>query len=214
MTNPITEGRLQLTFAAGWSAVQIDKMPWYLDGNAMGSRVKAVDVTACGPEGHYWWIEIKDCDGHEADNQSRLTVEPPQEVKAAQSWIQGKGWGQLVEAKRARMFLADEVFQKIVGTMTSLSAACRAPATDIRAAAVQPHAAAFMPDAHWTVTLLLTWSGNDYRRLAGRLKTALEQRLHPFNVSCFVVNETLLAPAQPWTVRRTTPNKTGETLPA
>lgn len=203
MTDPIIEGTLQLTFAAGWQAVQIDQTDWYRDSDAIGSQVKAMDVTAYGPEGH-WWIEIKDCAGYEADNQPRLAAEPPQEVKATRTWIQGKGWGQRVEARRAKLFLADEVFHKVVGTMVSLSAASRAPVANTRAVAVQPYAAAYMPGTRWTVVLLLTWCGSDYGRLAGRLKTALEQRLRAFNVACFVVNETVVAPGQPWTVGRLT----------
>lgn len=201
MTAPITEGTLQLMFAAGWQALQIDQADWYRNGDAMGSRVKAMDVTAYGPEGH-WWIEIKDCAGSEVGNLPRLAPEPPQEVKDTRIWIQGKGWEKRVEASRAKLFLADEVFHKVVGTMVSLSAACRAPATDVRAVAVQPYAAAYTPGTCWTVVLLLTWRGSDYRRLAGRLKTALEQRLRAFNVACFVVNETVAAPGQPWSVRR------------
>lgn len=197
----ITEGKLQLTFDPAWQVVQIDKTPWYRDGDAIGSKVKAMDVTAHGPGGH-WWIEVKDCLGYEADNLPRLAVDPPIEVKAVQTWIDGQGLQPLVEAKRAKMFVADEVLQKVVGTIATLTAAARAPATDVRAVAVQSYAAAYAPTSPWKVVLLLTWGGPDYGRLASRLKTSLEQRLRTLNVSCFVINETASVPAQPWTVGR------------
>lgn len=197
----ITEGKLELTFDPGWQAVQIDKTAWYLGGKAIGSRVKAMDVTAHGPSGH-WWIEVKDCVGYEKVNLPRLAVDPPSQVKDTQAWVESKGWQQLVETKRAKMFVADEVLQKVAGTIATLTAAARAPTTDAHAVAVQPYAAAYAPNATWTVVLLLTWGGPDYGRLASLLKTALDQRLHAFNVSCFVINESLTAPAQPWKVVR------------
>lgn len=200
----ITEGKLQLTFQPGWQAVQIDKTAWYRDGTAIGSRVKAMDVTAYGPGGH-WWIEVKDCVGYEKVNLPRLAVDPPSQVKDTQALVESKGWQHLVEAKRAKMFVADEVLQKVAGTIVTLTAASRAPATDARAVAVQPYAGAYAPNTSWTVVLLLTWDRKDYGRLASLLTTALKQRLHAFNLSCMVINEFHTAPPLPWQVVRSAP---------
>lgn len=200
----ITEGTLQLTFNPDWHPIKFDETPWYAVSNLSAHGVKAMDITALGPDGH-WWIEIKDCVGHEADNYPRLALAPPPEVKATQTWANDQGWKPLVEAKRAKLFVADEVLQKVVGTVATLTAAARAPATDAHAAAVRPFVTAGTAGSKWSVVLLLTWDIPDYGRLAGRLKTALEQRLRAFNVSCHVVNETVTAPAQPWTAQRVTP---------
>jgi hypothetical protein len=81
----ITEGTLQLTFNPGWHAIKFDDTPWYAVSNLSAHGVKAMDVTALGPDGHHWWIEIKDCVGYEADNQPRLALAPPPEVKATQT---------------------------------------------------------------------------------------------------------------------------------
>ncbi|PXW92408.1 hypothetical protein C7444_12417 [Sphaerotilus hippei] len=202
---PITEGTLQLTFNPGWHAIQFDKTPWYAVSHLNAHGVMAMDVTARGPDGHHWWIEIKDCVGYEADNLPRLAIDPPSEVKATQTWANEQGWKGRVEAKRAKMFVADEVLQKVVGTVATLTAAARAPVTDAHAAAVRPFVAACMTGSRWNVVLLLTWNIPDYGRLASRLKTALEQRLRAFDVTCHVVNENITAPTLPWTVGRVTP---------
>ncbi|WP_157118906.1 hypothetical protein [Azohydromonas lata] len=205
----ITEGTLKLTFAAGWCAIKIDDTDWYRDGDAIANQVKAVDITAYGPQEpqEHWWIEIKDCFGHEQANRPRLVPNnpKPQELLDTEVWIKAKGWDDLVEAKRVKMFVVDEVVQKVAGTITTLAVASRAPTTESRAVAVQPYAKAFAPGVALKVVLFLTWSGPDFGVLASRLKTAMEQRLHAFNVTCLVVNETVTAPAQPWTVGRTAP---------
>lgn len=201
----ITEDTLQLTFNPGWQAIKFDETPWYTSGNLSAHGVKAVDVTALGPNGQHWWIEIKDCVGYEAENLPRLTPNSPPEVQDTQTWVKGQGWQSLVEAKRAKMFVADEVLQKVIGTVATLTAATRAPASNAHAAAVRPFVAAGLAGSQWNVVLLLTLNIPDYGRLASRLKTALEQRLRAFDVTCHVVNEVVTAPAQPWTVGRITP---------
>lgn len=198
----IREGHLQLVFPDGWQAIKFDDQPWYrID---IGSVVKAVDVMAFGPGGH-WWIEIKDCMGTEAHNRPRLNPLDPAEVGQTSAWIAGQGWQKQVRARRSKPFLVDEIAAKVEGTLTSLVAASRAPADSVRAAAVKPYLAAIEPGSRWTVVLLLTWGEADFGRLASLLKTKLEQRLRAFNVSCHVVNDTVAAPAQPWTVGRLMP---------
>lgn len=204
--NPIDVDGVSLTFQPGWEMLKIDEAAWYREGNAMGGQVKAMDVTAFGPSGH-WWIEVKNCHGHEVASYPRLrpgTPKPP-ELTDTENWIVEKGWGQLVEAKRKKLYVVDEVVQKVAGTIASLAAAERAPLTDPRAALVRPYAQGYMTGNQLTVVLLLTWSRPDFAVLASRLKTAMEQRLRAFNVTCFVVSETVSAPAQPWTAGRMAP---------
>jgi hypothetical protein len=202
--DPIDVDGVSLTFQLGWQALKIDEAPWYRDGDAIGTQVKAVDVTAFGPAGH-WWIEVKDCHGHEPANQPRLSPGDPKpaELVDTEVWIADKGWDHLVEAKRRKLFVVDEVVQKVAGTLATLAAADRAPVTEMRAAEVRPYAQAYMPGEPLTVVLLLTWSLPDFSRLASRLTAAMEQRLRAFNVTCLVVNEAVTAPAQPWRARRT-----------
>lgn len=197
---------VSLTFQPGWKAQKIDESAWYRDGDAIGSRVKAVDVTAFGPSGH-WWIEVKNCHGHETDNFPRLNPgEPkPQELQDTEAWITAKGWERVVEAKRRKPYIVDEVVQKVAGTIATLVAAERAPATEARAAQVLPIAKAYVPGTPLHVVLLLTWSLPDFGRLAMGLKHHMEQRLSAFNVTCYVVNESVTAPTQPWTAGRTAP---------
>lgn len=198
----LQEGRLQLSFPAGWQAIKFDDQAWYRQD--MGSHVKAVDITAFGPAGH-WWIEIKDCAGAEPANRPRLSPAEPAEVGRTKAWIAHNGWQPVVQARRRKPFLVDEIAAKVEGTLTALVAAARAPAANVNAATVQPFLAAVAPGAVWHVVLLLGWSEPDFGRLARLLKTKLEQRLHAFNIQCFVVNETVTAPAQPWTVGRISP---------
>lgn len=203
---PLNVDGVLLTFQPGWQVLKIDEAAWYRDGNAIGSQVRAMDVTAFGPSGH-WWIEVKNCHGHEVANYPRLqpsTPKPP-ELTDTENWIAAKGWDQLVEAKRKKLFVVDEVVQKVTGTIATLAAAERAPLTEPRAASVRPYAQGYLPGNQLTVVLLLTWSRPDFAALASRLKTAMEQRLHAFNVTCFVVNETVSAPAQPWSAGRIAP---------
>lgn len=203
---PMDVDGVLLTFQPGWQVLKIDEAAWYRDGDAVGSQAKAMDVTAFGPSGH-WWLEVKNCHGHEAENRPRLSPsEPkPKELAATESWIAGQGWANLVEAKRKKLYVVDEVVQKVVGTIATLAAAERAPSTEPRAAAVKSYAQGYQPGSPLTVVLLLTWSLPDFGALASRLKTSMEQRLRAFNVTCLVVNETLRSPAQPWTTGRTAP---------
>ena len=204
--DPIEVDGVWLTFQPGWQALKIDEAAWYRDGDAISTQVKAMDVTAFGPNGH-WWVEVKNCHGHETDNRPRLSPSEPKstELKKTEAWIITEGFGHLVEAKRRKLFVVDEVVQKVAGTIATLAAAERAPASETRAAEVKPYAQAYVPGTALTVVLLLTWSLPEFPRLARLLTTHMERRLRAFNVTCFVVNDTSTAPALPWTARRTAP---------
>jgi hypothetical protein len=72
----IQERSLRLTFQDDWQAIKFDDTPWCASSQLSAYGVKAVDITALGPDGQHWWIEIKDCVGYEADNQPRLAETP------------------------------------------------------------------------------------------------------------------------------------------
>lgn len=202
MSTVIREGKLALHFAEGWQAVKWDEQAWYRDGNALGSRIKGMDVVALGPDGQHWWIELKDCLGFEAENLPRLTEENPTEVQQAKTWLEAQGWQYQAQAKRKKLFIGDELLEKLVGTVAGLAAAARQVSWDARAQEVVAFAMAPTPGCPWSIALLLGGESREFKRMAGRLKSKLDQRLHAFGVSCYVVNETVAAPQQPWTVER------------
>lgn len=94
------------------------------------------------------------------------------------------------------------LLEKLVGTVAGLAAAARQARQDVRAQEVAAFAAAPTLGCTWSIALLLGGESREFKRMAGRLKTKLDQRLHAFGVSCYVVNETVAAPQQPWTVER------------
>lgn len=195
----LTEGKLKLQFASSWAAVQIDSHVWYRDG--MGSCVKAMDMLAVEGTSH-WWIEIKDCAGYEPENLPRLSPSDPPEVAAAQTWIASQAIDSAVKASRKKLFVGEEVAQKFEGTLATLVAARRAAALDVTANTLLPYTAAVDAGVDFSVVLLLCWNTPDFRRLAMRLRDKLRQRLHAYQVQCFILNEHDSAPSQPWTLTR------------
>lgn len=202
MPETVVEGRLRMDFAEGWQALKFDASPWYRD--AMGSRVKAVDVVAWQKESH-WWIEIKDCAGFEADNLPRLSPVDPPAVATVRQWTQSQGHARDVQVRRAKPFIVDEVAEKIEGTLVSVAAAARAGAGHASAREVQALAEVMDPGITWNIVLLLAWDAGDFNRLAMRLRDKLIARLAAYKVQCFVLNEGGAAPHQPWTMTRTNP---------
>lgn len=202
MSTVIREGKLALHFAEGCQAMKWDEQAWYRDGNALGSRIKGMDVVAIGPDGQHWWIELKDCLGYETENLPRLTAADPVQVQTVNTWLKDNQLDQLVCAKRKKLFIGDELLEKLVGTVAGLAAAARQARQDVRAQEVAAFAAAPTLGCTWSIALLLGGESREFKRMAGRLKTKLDQRLHAFGVSCYVVNETVAAPQQPWTVER------------
>ncbi len=105
MSTVIREGKLALHFAEGWQAVKWDEQAWYRDSNALGSRIKGMDVVAIGPDGQHWWIELKDCLGYETENLPRLTAADPVQVQTVNTWLKDNQLDQLVCAKRKKLFI-------------------------------------------------------------------------------------------------------------
>jgi len=204
MPESLVEGRLQFDFPEGWLALKFDDAQWYRD--TIKSRVKAVDVVACAGDSH-WWVEVKDCLGFEHANQPRLSPDDPHEVATVREWVQTQGHRDAVLIKRAKPFIVDEVAEKLEGTLLSLAAATRRGGSEVSAAQVLPFAQAWHQGSQWSVVLLLTWSptARDFGRLAMRLNDKLRQRLAAYQLECFVVNEEMTTPGQPWQLTRVRP---------
>lgn len=206
MAEPIYEGRagyrLRFDFPEPWLALKFDDAAWYR--LTMKTRVKAMDVVACDGENH-WWIEVKDCLGHEPANWPRLSPNDSPEVGAVRTWAKAEGHLAAVSIKRSKPFIVDEVAEKLEGTLLSVVAARRASAANVDAAKVIPMAGAMDAQAAWGVVLLLTWdpTSRDFGSLAMRLRDKLRQRLAAYRVACFVVNQVMPVPGQPWTLTRT-----------
>jgi len=201
MLEPLAEGRLQFDFPEPWLALKFDDTAWYRD--AMQTHVKAMDVVACLGDTH-WWIEVKDCVGFEPTNRPRLSPNDPPEVAAVREWAKSQGHRDAVAVRRAKPFIVDEVAEKLEGTLLSLAAARRAGAAHAQAEQVTPMVGVLNEGAQWSVVLLLTWNpaARDFGRLAMRLNDKLRQRLAAYQVACFVVNEEVPAPHQPWQLTR------------
>lgn len=193
------EGKLTLSFPPGWQAIKLDDEAWYRDD--LKSQVKAVDVVAAQGTSH-WWIEVKDCAGFETDNLPRLSAAEPKAVDKVRQWVKQQGLDRDVQVKRCKPFIVDEVFEKFAGSIMCMVSAQRALQTSKNATALKPFLAAMCDDASLNVGLLLTWSGPEFKRLANRLSTKLQQRMTAFGVNCFVVDEVERLPGQPWRARR------------
>lgn len=193
------EGKLKLSFPAGWQATKLDDEPWYR--HDMQSQLRAVDVVAAQGTTH-WWIEVKDCLGYETENRPRFSPAEPAALATARQLIAQNGLDKEVKVKRAKPFIIDELVEKVIGSMTCLATAQRAAHSATQAAALQPFASAAAPGTSWNVVLLVTWAPTDFKRLARLLTTKMSQRLAAFGVACFALNEHELAPGQPWSVHR------------
>lgn len=191
----IVEGALTFSFGAGWQVIKYDESAWYL--NQIKTTLKAVDILACKQNSH-WWIEIKDCIGHEAVNTPRLSHIDPQEVDQTRTWVKAQAFDKIVKVQRQKQFIIDEVMQKIRDTLTSTVIAQR-----LGNAELLP----FVPPSHsnssLVIVLILTWNIADYARLARLLQQKLNTALVPYGINGFVVNETCQVPGLDPTITRT-----------
>ena len=176
----LTEGTLQCEFDDGCEAIKFDDTAWH---KQKFGHCKAVDILATC-QGQYWWIEIKDCQGHELANQSRLSPAEPEELATARQWVTGQGFERIVRINRCKPFIIHEVIEKMRDTLVALNFAHRA-----QDPALLSHAAWCGSAQSLTIVLLLTWDVPDFRRFAGRLQQKLTTALLPYGLSGFVVNE-------------------------
>lgn len=195
----VIEGKLKFQFPAGWHLSKFDDSTWYRD--EIKSTVKSMDILATSGS-HHWWIEVKDCASFERDNRPRLSPSEPSEVNLVRQWVTSQGYQDKVAISRKKPFIVDELAEKVEGTLYSLAAAQRQGVGHTKAAQILPLAEVFSPSNQWQIVLLLTWEPVDFKRLAAKLRDKLKQRLKVHNVHCYVLNESELAPQQPWTLKR------------
>ncbi|SFL11221.1 hypothetical protein [Azotobacter beijerinckii] len=175
----LSEGRLRLTFAAGWQALKFDDTAWH---RQRFGHHQAMDILAVHGDQH-WWIEIKDCEGFEQDNRPRMSPGDPQAVVQTRAWLRSQGLAQQVRAARSKPFIIDEVIEKLRSTLVSVLAAQRQGEAEL-----QPYVAACNQGVPLNVVLLLTWNITDFRRLAQRLQQKLNSALLPYGLQGLVVN--------------------------
>lgn len=175
----LSEGRLRLTFAAGWQALKFDDTDWHRQNFG---RYQAMDILAIHGDQH-WWIEIKDCEGFEQDNYPRMSSDEPEAVVQTRDGLKSQKLNKQVRVVRAKPFIIDEVIAKLRSTLVSVLAAQRAGE-----AYLLPYAAAWNQGAQLKVVLLLTWDITDFKRLALKLQQKLNNALRPYGLQGLVVN--------------------------
>lgn len=197
----VTEGQLTFHFPIEWQAISYDTPSGFYATVVQRSPMdlKAVDILARSPIDTFTWIEIKDCAGNEAANRPRFSGQDSAELVASKAWIKQQGWESQVVAKRAKPYLADEVAQKVVDTLTGLVTSIRQ--TDRTLVNFQPS----LYDQELDIVLFLTLSDTprDYKRLANRLAQAIRARLHFLNINLVTVcNENTIPQGVAWSVTR------------
>ncbi len=184
----ITEGKdtreLKFSFPDGWDAIKYDESGWHR--NQMKSQLKAMDILATDGDRH-WWIEIKDCEGHEPDNRPRLSPNDCDEVKQTRQWVKNQGWDQRVKADRKKPFIVDEMVEKFRHTLVALACAERNEWVDLAQYWV------ICSRKPLSIVLLLTWDSKDFKRLAMRLQDKLKRALSCYAVDAYVINGTTSA---------------------
>ena len=197
----ITEGQLTFHFPSEWQVIKYDAIGDFYKTVVQRAPLdfKAVDILARSPMDTFTWIEIKDCAGNEAENRPRFSGQDPAELLASKAWIKQQGWESQVVAKRAKPYLADEVAQKVVDTLTGLVTSIRQ--IDTTLVKFQPG----LYDQKLDIVLFLTLNDTprDYKRLASRLAQAIRTRLHFLKVNQVTVcNEQTIPPDAAWSVTR------------
>lgn len=176
----LTEGSLQCEFEAGCEAIKFDETDWH---RQKFGHCKAMDILATR-QGQHWWIEIKDCQGHELASRPRLSPSEPEEVAATRQWLASQEFERTVRADRRKPFIIDEVIEKMRDTLVALNFAQRQ-----QDPALLLHATWCGSSQPLTVVLLLTWDIPDFRRFARLLQQKLTTALLPYSLTGFVVNE-------------------------
>lgn len=197
----VTEGQLTFHFPTEWQAINYDAPNGFYKTVVQRAPLdfKAVDILARSPLDTFTWIEIKDCVGNEAENRPRFSGEDSSELIASKAWIKQQGWETQVIAKRAKLYLPDEVAQKVVDTLTGLVTSIRQVDTTLE----NFHPNLYHQKLDIVLFLTLNDSPKDYKRLASRLSQAIRSRLHFLNINQVTVcNEQTIPPNVGWSVTR------------
>ncbi len=210
----IVESTLRLGFGQDVKVIKFDATQWHT--KHMRSSLKAMDILATRPgtvaadaaaadaaaadaaQCAHWWIEVKDCLGDEAANQTRMAPAELPEVESTREWLAQQGWYSMVAVQRRKPYIVDELVMKLRDTLASMS---------IAAQQLEPELADFvvLPRQKLTLVLLLCWESsgvNEFKRLALRLKAKLDTALAPYGFEGVIVNEHGTVPGLGWTVTR------------
>lgn len=87
----IQEGTIKLSFPSNHKVIKYDDSDWYK--TQINRQWKGMDVLVCDAANNHWWIEIKDMEGYESSNSSRLSNNmDTTEVEQARAYIETQGW--------------------------------------------------------------------------------------------------------------------------
>jgi hypothetical protein len=189
----LQEDTLQLEFSDEWHAIKFDEHGgWH---RKQFGDYKAVDVLAFHQKYGHYWIEIKDCEGYEQDNQPRLSPKEPDELVRTRQWLDQQSFTEIVSAKRKKPFIVDELVEKIRDSLITVQIAQRMKEPSLQSF--------YIARKSLTVVLLLTWNSKDFNRLASRLKTKLDQKMNKYGFTCLVVNQDFTSYPIGMKIRRT-----------
>lgn len=180
----IIEGSLEFDFVPSIQAIKYDDSTWK---NSRFGIYPAMDILA-REQDQQWWIEIKDCEGAEPNNRPRLSAAEPAELSQTRHWIEAQGFDSRVRAIRKKPYIIDEVVEKLRSTLIGCElAGVHDPLGEQADEVVGAHRLAD-GDLPLKVVLYLTWEPREYRRIATRLQTKLNNALRHYGWQGFIVN--------------------------
>lgn len=178
----LIEGSLEFVFPDNWAALKFDDNLWV---RTKFGHYQAMDIVATHNDYH-WWIEIKDCEGHELINAPRLSPTLLPELKETTDWLKNKSYEKIVRVSRRKPFIIDEVVEKMRDTLVSLSIAKKVGESSLS------------QFSQWSsspqtliIVLMLTWNITDFRRFARLLQQKLNMSLNSYGFTGFVINQNI-----------------------
>lgn len=177
----ITEGTLQFDFAPDWDVIKFDDNLFY--SKIRGTGVQAMDVLGKNND-IFWWIEIKDCQGHESACAFRFdeNTESP-ELAKAKNFLKKEKLDSITVAIK-KPFIIHEIMKKFRDTLVTLHAAKYTNESSLSNFSLLDNEAIKIK-----IILLLTLNDIEFKRLAKGLQQKLNTALLPYGLQGFVVNE-------------------------
>lgn len=180
----LTEKTLQFTFSDDCEAIKFDDHTFYRP-RFSDKNHKGMDILAIHKNRH-WWIEIKDCEGYEDDNKSRISLSETEELITARDWLSNENskMQNSVKVARKKPFIIDEIIEKLRDTLVCLNFAKYENESSLSL-----YSNWFDSKQPPIVVLFLTWNINDFKRIAKFLTQKLNTALLPYGLEGIVVNE-------------------------
>lgn len=177
----ITEGKLQFDFASGWDVIKFDGDDNLFYRKIRGTGVKAMDFLIKN-NNRFWWVEIKDFEGHESACEFRLdeNIKSP-ELAKVKNFINKENLDSVCVAIK-KPFIIHEIMKDYRDTLVVL------------------HAAKYTNESSFSnflllnnepvkIVLLLTLNDIEFKRRAQKLQHRLNTALKPYGLQGFVVNK-------------------------